>query len=369
MGFGGGIGSFSREVALDLAAWNGGGGRGIRLFGRWDVPGERWGSWTIQGAGAWPASLQGAVFSALIFRAAWRRRPHFILSTHVNFGPVARLLKRLRGIPYGIVAHGIDVDQRLSSSRIRALREADRVLAVSKWTQRKVAAFGVREDRLAILGNTVDEERFAPAGPVSPGEGRLRERYGFGEDDRIILTVGRLASSEVYKGYERVLRCLPRVQAGLGSVPVRYLLAGTGDDRARIAAEAERLGVSDRVTFAGFVAEEELADHYRLADVYAMPSTGEGFGIVFLEAMACGCPVLAGNRDGSVDALGGGELGELVDPCDEGAIAAGLLRLLRKEGPVWWFEPERLRGAMLARHGRVMFRKRLEEILGPLLKR
>jgi len=93
--------------------------------------------------------------------------------------------------------------------------------------------------------------------------------------------------------------------------------------------------------------------------VFAMPSTGEGFGIVFLEAMACGCPVLAGNCDGSADALADGKLGELVDPVDNSAISSALGRLLRKEGPSFWYQPELLRKEMLKRFGRRVFQNRV----------
>ncbi len=82
------------------------------------------------------------------------------------------------------------------------------------------------------------------------------------------------------------------------------------------------------MTLAGYIPEEELNDHYNLCDVFAMPSKGEGFGIVFLEAMACGKPVLAGNKDGSVDALLGGKLGALVDPDDVAQIAETLIAIL-----------------------------------------
>jgi glycosyltransferase involved in cell wall biosynthesis len=140
---------------------------------------------------------------------------------------------------------------------------------------------------------------------------------------------------------------------------VRYIVAGKGDDEVRVQSLARELSVEDAVTFAGFVADDELADHYRLADAFAMPSTGEGFGIVFLEALACGTPVLAGNRDGSVDAVDKGRLGRLVDPTDVRQIANGVVELLQRKGPELWFERGALHDAVVARFGSTAFREEL----------
>ena len=98
------------------------------------------------------------------------------------------------------------------------------------------------------------------------------------------MTVSRLASSEQYKGHDRVIRTLPRL---LSQHPETiYLIVGDGDDRPRLESLAVECGVAEKVQFAGLVPPEELPDYFRLADVFVMPSTGEGFGIVFLEAMA-----------------------------------------------------------------------------------
>ncbi len=125
----------------------------------------------------------------------------------------------------------------------------------------------------------------------------------------------------------------------------------------------DNFGLGNCVTLTGYVPGDRLADHYRMANVFAMPSRGEGFGIVFLEAMACGVPVLAGNQDGSVDALAQGELGRLVDPTNIDAIASGIVDLLSQRGPAWWYQPEELRGRMLARFGRDVFGQKLCQVI------
>ena len=112
-----------------------------------------------------------------------------------------------------------------------------------------------------------------------------------------------------------------------------YLVVGSGNDRPRLEHLARELGVPDIVIFAGQVAATELPEYYGLADVFAMPSTGEGFGIVFLEAAAYGLPVVGGNRDGSIDALADGAIGTPVDPIDQDALAAALVSALNGGKP------------------------------------
>jgi glycosyltransferase involved in cell wall biosynthesis len=236
------------------------------------------------------------------------------------------------------------------------MREADRIFAVSSWTRERVLALGgVDPERVMILPNTMDESRFS----VGPKPRGLAERYGISTEERVILSVARLDATERYKGYDRLVRALPRLNEECG--PIRFVLVGEGEDKARVDALAKILGVERLVTLAGFVADEELADHYRLADVFALPSTCEGFGIVFLESMSCGTPVVAGNEDGSVDALDNGCLGMLVNPENIESITKGIGHILSGDGPDWWFNRAKLHSAVVSRFGRTPFRQRLRE--------
>lgn len=242
----------------------------------------------------------------------------------------------------------------LPRATVSALRAADNIFAVSEWTRQRVLAIGQIEDaKVVVIPNTFDASRFS----VGRVPHDLRKRYALRESDKVILTVARLDTGERYKGYDKVMMALPAVIAECGSV--RFIVVGTGDDQPRIAALANTLGVADAVTFAGFVARTELADHYRLADAFVMPSTGEGFGIVFLEAMACGTPVIAGNKDGSVDALDKGRLGKLVDPDSIESIAGGIISILNGIGPPLWFEKEDLHNAVVSQFGRTAFGEKI----------
>src|SRR5262249_26054671 len=147
----------------------------------------------------------------------------------------------------------------------------------------------------------------------------------------VILTVARLAEPERYKGYDRVLAALPAVRAAVPNV--HYILVGRGPDSKRIRRLIHELKLEESVTMTGFVRDHELCDHYNLCDVFAMPSKGEGFGIVYLEALACGRPVLAGNKDASAEPLLNGELGVLVDPDNVEEIASALKQILQRTHP------------------------------------
>jgi glycosyltransferase involved in cell wall biosynthesis len=359
--FGGGIAAFSRELATTLSGL----GHRLALFGR-DDRAQDWQGTRLRGAGARPMWLRRLAFALQVFGLAWRERPAVIISTHVNFAPMALLAKWLCGTRYVVVAHGIDVHPALSRMRALALRRADAVWAVSRWTRERVLALGVEPARVQVVGNTVDAERFGLGAPgaATAEEATLRARYGLAPGDRVLLTVARLDDAERYKGVDTVLRALPALQA---QVPgLRYLIVGSGSDQPRIERLADELGVGDRVVFCGFVGTDALPPHFRLADAFVMPSRGEGFGIVFLEAMACGTPVVGGNEDGTRDALADGVLGRLVDPGDAAALADALASLLHGEGPPDWFEPSRLRAACLERHGHPAFSRRIDAALAAL---
>ncbi len=316
----------------------------------------------FRGAGWWPTPYRTLLFAAQLVLTSLRCRPDYILITHANFAPLAWAIRSVTGIPYAVVAHGIEVWNVRSSALRLGLRGADRIWSVSRFTQdsiRRQLALG--EEHLGMLPNTFLPEQFTPA--RKPGY--LLRRYGLTPAQPVILTVARLAGAERYKGYGQILRGLPDL---IRRVPgVRYILGGRGGDRARIEALIDQLGVRSHVTLAGFIPDHELEDHYNLCDVFAMPSKGEGFGIVFLEAMACGKPVLAGNQDGSVDPLLNGELGVLVDPDDVPGIARELELILTRRHPLAILQqPAELRRRVIEAYGYPRFVSVLAERLRAL---
>ena len=127
----------------------------------------------------------------------------------------------------------------------------------------------------------------------------------------------------------------------------------------RIQQTIQQHQVNDQVQLIGFIKDEELTDHYLLADVFVLPSKKEGFGIVFIEAMACGLPVIAGNKDGSVDALMNGELGTLIDPDNEFELLNAIIASLNNET----HNPLALQQKVVANFGFHQYKQRLKTYL------
>jgi glycosyltransferase involved in cell wall biosynthesis len=298
-------------------------------------------------SGAWPASIRTQAFASKVLGMGAWQRPHLIIATHLNFAAAAYWLKKLTGAPYWVVAHGVEAWGIERTDLRRALLHADRLLAVSSYTRKRlIDEHEISPHKISLLPDTFNPQAFK----ILPKPAYLLNRYGLQPDQSIVLTVARLAAREQYKGYDKIINALPRVRRELPRV--HYLIVGEGDDRARIENVVGQLDLRDSVTFAGFVPAAELSDHYNLCDVFAMPSKGEGFGIVYLEALACGKPVLAGNRDGSVDALLNGELGALIDPDDPEEIANSLISILRGAYPhELMYKPEALRQKVSESYG------------------
>ncbi|MCB0429364.1 MAG: glycosyltransferase family 4 protein [Flavobacteriales bacterium] len=233
---------------------------------------------------------------------------------HVNLWVVILLGKFLKPrLKVVLIAHGIDVWNPMPVWKKKALVKADHILAVSSYTRQRILdIFDVAPDKVSVFHNTIGYEMRTK--PTLAPAARLREKFGFSATDRVVLTVARLSSGEAYKGYDKVIAALPEVRKLIPSV--RYVILGKYDEgeKQRVDALIMTHGVQDLVRLAGYVDDEVLQAYYNLSDAFVMPSLHEGFGIVFIEAMAYGLPVVAGNKDGSVDALDHGRLGTLVDP-------------------------------------------------------
>jgi phosphatidylinositol alpha-1,6-mannosyltransferase len=226
---------------------------------------------------------------------------------HLYMSPLAQWLTFISRAKLWIQIHGVEAWQRPSNIIRRAVNCATQVSCVSRYSRKIFLGWAnVAPEKVKVLPNTYDEKRFYRG--VKNDD--LLNKFS-SKDKRILLTVGRLASGEMYKGHEAVIRLLPELlKKDTGWI---YWIAGEGDDRPRLETLTQELGVGEQVRFLGFVQRESLPDLYRTADVFIMLSKGEGFGIVYLEAIACGLPVIAAVGDGSVDPLLDGRAGQLVD--------------------------------------------------------
>jgi glycosyltransferase involved in cell wall biosynthesis len=228
----------------------------------------------------------------------------------------------LFGAQLWIQVHGIEAWKELSGLHRRALQTANLVTAVSRYTRHRLLAWAeIDPARVKVVPNTFD-----PVFKAGPKPAYLLERHA-AHGKNVLMTVARLAAAERYKGHDRVIQALPRV---LTEHPETvYIVIGEGDDRVRLEALATEFGVREIVHFTGHVPAKDLPDYLRLADVLVMPSTGEGFGIVFLEAMASGVDVIGGNQDGSLDPLADGILGRAIDPANGEELISAICGALR----------------------------------------
>ena len=240
----------------------------------------------------------------------WRDgRVDVLICGHVNLLPFAWLLARLRGARLALIIHGIEAWEPLRRPLARQLaRTVDAFISVSRYSAERFTRWSeVPMEKAFILPNCVDLNQFQP----QQRDVMLVGRYGL-QSSKVILTMGRLASQERYKGFDEVIDVMPHLLKRFPNL--KYLVVGDGPDRVRLEAKVAALGVSDNVIFTGYIPESEKVAHYNLADAYVMPSMGEGFGIVLIEAAACGVPVVGSQADGSREALLDGRLGRLVDP-------------------------------------------------------
>ena len=245
---------------------------------------------------------------------------------HVNLIPIAYLASKWLNIPWALCLYGVEAWQPIPRFLPRVLAKyADLVISLSEVTHERFLAWcPIAPSRCCIVPNAVHLDQFK----ILPKDPALLEKYGL-QGRKVIMTLGRLDPVEQAKGFDRVIKMLPELKKQVPNIA--YLIVGKGDDKARLEAIADDHGVSDLVRYTGFIAEADKPNIYALADAYVMPSTGEGFGFVYTEAMACGIPVVGSSIDGSREALRNGMLGPLVDPFDPKALLAATLAALAQE--------------------------------------
>lgn len=251
-----------------------------------------------------------------------RDKPRLIFAGHPNLAPTALAMKAIARNSRTIVgAHGIEIWQPLSLVRRSALRRADLVMVPSAYTLEKASlAQGVPANRILKIPWPLDSGFLA----LSESGPALSAPPGF-PCGMVVLSVGRWSSAERYKGADILIRAVAQLSSSFAEL--QLVLAGPGDDIGRLKKEAQDSGIAQRVHFFPSVSRRELAAFYFRSELFALPSTGEGFGLVLLEAMAFGKAVIAANAGGIPDVVRHEREGLLVVPSVE-ALSAGLRRLL-----------------------------------------
>lgn len=231
-------------------------------------------------------------------------------------GPIGYFFQTFFRIPCFLWVYSGETTSAYSTSRLykwvaaQMIRKCRYLITNSPATTAELINFGVSRDSIIEIIPAVDSEYFLPG----PKPAEYVRKYNL-EDKEILVTVARLVKR---KGHDLVLKAMNLLK---DRENLHYVIAGAGNDRERLESLVTDYGLKDKVTFAGKVEDHELPDYYRLGDVFVMPNrevyeeTGslEGFGISFIEAGACGRPVIAGRSGGAVNAVEDGVTGCLID--------------------------------------------------------
>lgn len=319
----GGIETYNRQVIrafLELGVER---GLEVRTLLMNDVPADVDDRYVPRGASSPRAfARRGWVFGLAALWNALRFQPDLIVFGHVHFARLAPLVRLLAPRSrHWYLVYGIEVWRPLPTSIRKGLALAERVLSISHYSRTELERNGgVPAERIGLLPCALDpvwEAQYAPR-PDDPVRAQIARPT--------LLSVARLSASEKYKGIDAVLQALPEV---LKAVPeVHYDVVGDGDDRQRLEALAHDLGIADHVRFHGRLWPDQLAAAYRACTLFAMPSSHEGFGIVFLEAALFGKASIAGRHGGSPEVVEDGVTGILVEREDVRGVARTLTRTL-----------------------------------------
>ena len=283
---------------------------------------------------------------------------HQVILSHINlltFGYIIKLFSPTTKLI--LIAHGIEVWGILPWWKRKMLLRCDLILPVSDFTKMKMATQNqLPEEKMKVINNCLDPF-LSPILHTSKQQ-QLQHTYGIEANDIVLLTLTRLASTEKYKGYDLVIQAIHDLKEKLPTI--KYLIVGKYDmaEKERLDKMIDRLNLQQQIIITGFIPDEALPSHYNLADLFIMPSQKEGFGIVFIEAMFYGKPVIAGNMDGSVDALHNGEFGFLVNPTSQQEITNAIIEVTSNYNK---YVPEH--AAVMKYFGFDVYKEKLKEII------
>ena len=255
------------------------------------------------------------------------KKNEVIILSHINLLLVAWLIKKTKpSIQIYLLAHGIEIWGALSNHKKLMLPCCNKIISVSNFTSNKIAAEqGINHKNLCVLNNCIDPYLVKPT--VKLSNTPLAQKYGINKNDKVLFTLTRLSAKDRYKGYDFVIHALAQI---VKTQPqVKYILAGSykAKEKTYLDTIISNNNLQHHVIITGYLKDEDLAAHFALATAYVMPSVKEGFGIVFIEAMYYGLPIIAGNADGSVDALLNGKLGILIEPESVDAIVKAVIKI------------------------------------------
>lgn len=287
---------------------------------------------------------------------------NIVILNHINLSLIGIAVKLFNPkCQVWLIAHGIEVWRPLSFIKRTFLnRYCDKIICVSNFTrQQMIVRHQSDPDKCLVLNNAIDPFIKLPDTFEKPEY--LLNRYGLSPSNQVIFTLTRLASSEQYKGHEQVIKAVSNLKQAFPNI--KYILSGQHDsvEELRIRSLIDKYDVKDEVILTGFLNENELTDHFLLADLFVLPSKKEGFGIVFVEALVCGLPIICGNADGSIDAIKDGKLGTAINVDDLTELQNTIIGYLN--APLTLEKRKNLQKECLLHFDEKYYRKNLQKML------
>ncbi len=308
-------------------------GGGVATVSRlvWQVFQDRWGQncklfTLVDGQGQELRSLESSTaarvgFGTVVARAQVLRQCPWVFYSHLGVARVQQFVPTPVRRPYAVFLHGIEAWCNLSPALRRVMDGAALRVANSHFTARRVAEAHPGVGPIAVCPLSL------PPSDVRPVSAQAASLPDIGP--HAVILVARMVTAEHYKGHDELLEAWPSV---LSRVPdAQLVFVGTGDDRDRLRAKAQALGIGHAVIQTGFVSSEQLAAIYERAAMFAMPSRGEGFGLVYLEAMSYGLACIGSMHDAAGEIIEDGVSGFLVDQTDIESLAHQIVYLLEDE--------------------------------------
>lgn len=301
-----------------------------------------------------------ALFALKFFRILISEKPELVICGHINFSGLGYISKTIFGSKYIVTLFGIEARAENIKKYKKILESADKICTVSSYTIEKILeSYPGLQKSIYFLENPIDANKFRPL----EKDYELMEKLNL-KGKKIILTVSRMSAQEKYKGYDKVLEAIALIKEEIPDFV--YVVIGDGDDRERLMAIAKGLNLENKLILPGFIDENLLIKYYNLADIFVMPSKNEGFGFVFLEALACGVPTIAGNADGSVSPLLYGKIGTLVNPDSPKEIGNAIKNILFSRVDKSLLNKDFVRTEVVSAYGTESFERKVKKLINEL---
>lgn len=285
--------------------------------------------------------------------------PNFIICSHINFGILCLIAKFLKKTNFSLSLYGIEIPKRKTFFSNLLISSAFKIITISYFSKKLILENFDIPDKIFFLPSHINEDKYK----IKPINNKILEKYNL-RNKKIILSLSRLSSNE-FKGQDRVALSLKEVLKKEQNIV--YVIAGPGRDERLNKILSENPQINNKIVRIASVTEYEKIDLYNLSDIFILPSKFEGFGIVFIESLACGLKVIASDGYGCREGLLNGDIGTLIDPDSTKDIAKAIIKELNipntKESRI------ELRNKAIEIYGKKNWNRRIDNLIITILKK